>query len=171
MFLKQYLYVMYFFDKINFCRINNYYEYKFNEKDKSIKVNNITLLYYISCLFFFSKIIFNFFNFNVNNIIVKTNNKYILLKKLEKFQISIPKGIIDTIELNIKNHRYELNNLKLNYFNVDKSTPLIFCLAFFENIKNIESCFINCNYKTSSDSLKEKLSYKVSNLNILADII
>jgi len=169
MLLKLYLFLIYIWDKINFISINKYYEYKYNENTETVFIKNITLIYYLSFLLIYNEILLDYFKINTNNVIIKKKNNYFLLKN-KKFEPIIPKGIIDNIELNIKNHRYELNNLKKNIFCIDKNLPVIFCLGFFENINNISYCFINCKYKIKFNDLKKVNLHKVNKNDIINNL-
>ena len=142
-----YIYLVYLklISYFNF-NLSHYYQYDYSQKKDVIRIENITLLYYISTILIFKSYFLKIFNINSKFIIVKKDNKLNLLES-KYFKSIRPKGIINNIQVNIKNHRYELSNLKSNLYNIDRNIPVIFCLSYYENINKFNDCVVNCNYK------------------------
>ena len=149
MFARIYLYYLYICSNFNNRIYNIYYLYKYDTSKDIIKIKNITILYYI--LYFLrlnnNNRILKYLSIKRNNVIIKNKkNKFVKLDNTE-FTPVVPNGIIGDIIINIENHRYETSNLKKNIFNIDKNISLIFCLAYFENIKKFNLCYLTLEYK------------------------
>jgi hypothetical protein len=172
-FQKIYLIYIYICNKLQIS-YNKYYVYSYDINKDVIQIRNITIIYYLLMIFFMTnnKRVMNFFLIKKKNIIIKNNNEQIFLLVNNNFSRGvIPKGIIENIIINIRNHRYELNNLKKNLFKIDSKIPLIFCLAYYENIKKINLCFLKLKYKKLfNKSLENSLLYKVKNDDILENL-
>jgi len=114
--------------------------------------------------------VLRYFSLKKKNII-KINNNNQMMGLYNNFEPIIPKGIISNIKINIRNHRYEINNFKKNIFRIDRNIPLIFCLAYYENIRKFNSCYITTEYKiTFNKFVKKNTTHKVKyydNLNTI----
>ena len=173
MFLRLYLFYLYICNKLKIISYNNYYIYSYDEVQDVVDIKNITNLYYMLMILFLTnnKRVLNYFQIKKNNMIVKNNNDQIFLLDKNNFSKSIvPTGIIDNIKINIKNHRYDLENFKRNIFKIDHSTPIIFCLAYYENIKRVKECNLTLEYKKFFNKLDKPLQYKVRKSDILENL-
>ena len=150
---------MYLYIKIleNFIRsiikLNKYYYYTYNPNEDMIKINDITLIYYLLNFFLFfnknlsKRILKNYYNVDENVKLIKINDmNCIMLEEKSNISPITPKGVIDNIVIDVRNHRYNLNKLKLNLFKIDSDVPLIFCLFYFENICKIDNIKLTVNY-------------------------
>lgn len=173
MFQQIYLYYLYICNKLQFISYNKYYVYSYDVNKDDIQIRNITIIYYMLTMLFMTNNIkvLNYFLIKKDNIIVKNNNEQIFILGNNNFSGVVPNGIIENIKMNIKDNRYELKNLKKNLFKIDHNTPIIFCLAYYENIKNINLCHLSLEYKILFNrGLDNPLLYKVKSNDILKNL-
>ena len=173
-FIIIYTYIKNFFNKF---KLNNYYYLDYNSKEDLVKKKNITFWIYLLNIFnlrnniYIINLIYKFININLNSPIIKINkNGNILLEQNKVINSIVPKGIVSNIIIDVKNHRYNLNNLKKNLFKIDKDIPLIFCLIYYENIYKIEDIFIGINYFGKENVNFNKIGY-LDKTSILFDNI
>lgn len=145
-----------------------------NNESKLIDVSiliNILKLFYINENKFVHKFIKNFFAINLDSNILKINNDdQVLLDYKKRLIPVIPKNIIENIRLDIINHRYYLYNLKKNLFKIDKDTPIIFCLAYYEKISKLDKCNLTLKYMLKDNSFKE-ITIKINEKDTINSII
>ena len=158
LFANFWLFLLYFRNKINFLIPSNYFILKYNKNNDFIAIEDVSFICNIMKLLncrnqiYILSLINRFLNYDLNNKLIEINNNHnISYEDEKKFKPIIPKGIISTIRVDIKNHRYDLNNLKKNIFKIDKEVPLIFCLKYFEGISKINDCRITLGYRGNSN--------------------
>ena len=112
-----------------------YYFIEMNEKNLDFKILDVSILINLLKIFNISnnkiahKLVNRAFGINLDNRIIRKNNEdQILFDDKQRLFPVIPKHVIQSIRLDIVNHRYYLNNLKQNLFKIDRETPILFCL-------------------------------------------
>lgn len=150
--------ILYLRNKVNFLIPSNYFILKYNKNKDLIDIEDVSficnLIKLLNCRnqSYILDFINRFFNYDLGSKLIEINNVYnINYENEERLQPIIPKGIINIIRVDIKNHRYDLNNLKKNIFKIDRNIPLIFCLKYFEGINKIEDCRITLSYRGNSN--------------------
>ena len=154
-----------------------YYTIEWNDLNKESKILDVSILINLLKLFFISdnktahKIVKSILGINLENKIFRINNDdQLLLDNKKRLMPVIPKNVIETIRLDIINHRYYLDNLKKNLFKIDRDTPIIFCLAYYEMINNLNNCNITLKY-ILKDNLSKEISIKINEKDTINSII
>lgn len=154
-----------------------YYLIDYPNLNNEYKIMNVSFLINLLKIFYISEnkiildLIKNIVGINLENKIIRINNDdQILLDYKKRVMPVIPKFIIESIRLDIVNHRYYLENLKNNLFKIDRDTPIIFCLAHYEMINNINSCNITLKIH-SKDNLIREISIKIDEKDTINNII
>ena len=161
---------------IDYIRPNIYYKLLYDTNSDVAKIINVTFYYYLLsylclrhnsyALYFIEKI--SGLDLD-SNLIILNNNKQLIVEGNNKFKSVIPKGIINNIIIDVKNHRYNLDTIKKNLFKIDVNIPLIFCLLYYENICKINDCYISTTYL--GKKLDENKFTKIISIDTISKLI
>ncbi len=172
-FLIIWTYIKSLFEKI---KLNKYLYLTYDNKDDKVKIVNVSFIYnvlkfmYIYDYDLSKQLIKKYYNIDPENRLIVINSiEQILPEGKDVISPIIPKGIISNIVIDVKNHRYNLNTLKKNLFKIDKETPIIFCLLYYENICKIENVNLSVNYFGKDDN--DNKFIKINDIDKISVII
>lgn len=164
-------YIKFFFNKF---KLDQFYYLEY--RPDNIKIKKVSFLYYFLNIFclrnknFVQYFILNYCNIDLRKQLIKiNNNNQIMLENKVRIKPLVPKGIINNIVVDVKNHRYNLNSIKKNLFKIDCEVPLIFCLLFYENICKIENLNISVNYFGKKN--EDNNFFKINDIDKISRII